>query len=143
LSFLCATFFSYRIRELTEKELAMQVSEAVRKERYYEYTLLRSYKVSFSSQNWLLAWMCLKRACLIFSWNVTQAYLQKLVALQKKTFFKQVAVRCICTLLEVAPHFNFCETLLASTVRNISSSDDVIRWKWKFGNEHTKFSMSF
>ncbi|XP_078177729.1 nucleolar complex-associated protein 3-like [Carex rostrata] len=90
---------SYRIRELTEKELAMQVSEAVRKTRYYEYTLLRSYK----------------------------AYLQKLVALQKKPVFKQVAVRCMCTLLEVAPHFNFCETVLAGTIRNISSSDDVIR----------------
>lgn len=62
-----------------------------------------------------------------FLQNVTQAYLQKLVALQKKALFKQVAVRCICILLEVAPHFNFCETLLAGTIRNISSSDDVIR----------------
>ncbi|KAJ4789323.1 Nucleolar complex protein 3-like protein [Rhynchospora pubera] len=90
---------SYRIRELTDKELAMPVSEAVRKTRYYEYTLLRSYK----------------------------SYLQKLIELQKEAIFKLVAVRCMCTLLEAAPHFNLSEKLLAGTVRNISSSDDVIR----------------
>ncbi|KAJ3694073.1 hypothetical protein LUZ60_009553 [Juncus effusus] len=90
---------SYRIRELTQKELSMQVSEAVRKTRFYEYTLLRSYK----------------------------AYLQKLMFLEKKQYFKQVSVRCICALLEAAPHFNFRETLLIGTVRNISSSDDLIR----------------
>ncbi|KAJ4813085.1 Nucleolar complex 3-like protein [Rhynchospora pubera] len=90
---------SYRIRELTDKELAMPVSEAVRKTRYFEYTLLRSYK----------------------------SYLQKLIELQKEAIFKLVVVRCMCTLLEAAPHFNLSEKLLAGTVRNISSSDDVIR----------------
>ncbi|XP_072978167.1 nucleolar complex-associated protein 3 [Typha angustifolia] len=89
----------YRIRQLTEKELAVQVSEAVRKMRYYEYTLLRSYK----------------------------AYILKLIGLEKQTSFRQVAVRCMCTLLDTAPHFNFRESLLISVVKNISSSDDVVR----------------
>jgi nucleolar complex protein 3 len=37
--------FSYRIRQLTEKELAVEVSKEVKKTRYYEYTLIRCYKV--------------------------------------------------------------------------------------------------
>lgn len=36
---------SYRIRQLTEKELAVEVSKEVKKTRYYEYTLIRCYKV--------------------------------------------------------------------------------------------------
>ncbi|GJN31797.1 hypothetical protein PR202_gb20241 [Eleusine coracana subsp. coracana] len=35
---------SYRIRQLTEKELAVEVSKEVKKTRYYEYTLIRCYK---------------------------------------------------------------------------------------------------
>lgn len=42
--------------------------------------------------------------------------------------FQHVAVRCICTLLEAAPHFNFRENLLGAVVENIGSSDDVIRF---------------
>ncbi|XP_020109414.1 nucleolar complex protein 3 homolog isoform X2 [Ananas comosus] len=89
----------YRIRSPTEKELAMTVSKQVKKMRFYEYTLLSSYK----------------------------AYLLKLLKLEKQSFFHQVAVRCMCTLLDAVPHFNFRESLLASIVKNISSSDDVIR----------------
>ena len=37
---------SYRIRLPTEKELDMKVSKDVKKMRYYESTLLSSYKVS-------------------------------------------------------------------------------------------------
>lgn len=46
---ICALIFfcSYRIRQLTEKELAVEVSKEVKKTRYYEYTLIRSYKVLF------------------------------------------------------------------------------------------------
>ncbi|KAF0922448.1 hypothetical protein E2562_036564 [Oryza meyeriana var. granulata] len=39
---------SYRIRQLTEKEPAVEVSKDVKKMRYCEYTLLRSYKMKES-----------------------------------------------------------------------------------------------
>ncbi|GJN13150.1 hypothetical protein PR202_ga31488 [Eleusine coracana subsp. coracana] len=90
---------SYRIRQLTEKELAVEVSKEVKKTRYYEYTLIRCYKT----------------------------YLQKLVSLEKQRHFYSVAVRCMCALLDTAPHFNFRESLLASVVKNLSSSDDIVR----------------
>ncbi|GKV29310.1 hypothetical protein SLEP1_g38247 [Rubroshorea leprosula] len=89
----------YRIRLPTEKELEMKVSKEVKKMRYYESTLLSAYKV----------------------------YLQRLIALEKQSIFHHVAVRCICTLLDAIPHFNFRENLLDAVVRNIGSSDDVIR----------------
>ncbi|KAF0892020.1 hypothetical protein E2562_012493, partial [Oryza meyeriana var. granulata] len=90
---------SYRIRQLTEKELTVEVSKDVKKMRYYEYTLLRSYKT----------------------------YLQKLISLEKQPNFYTVAVRCMCTLLDTAPHFNFRESILASVVKNLSSPDDAVR----------------
>ncbi|XP_010943335.1 nucleolar complex-associated protein 3 isoform X1 [Elaeis guineensis] len=89
----------YHIRLPTEKELEMTVSKAVQQTRLYESTLLRSYK----------------------------AYLQKLITLDKQTTFHHVAVRCMCSLLDAVPHFNFRESLLANVVKNISSSDDVVR----------------
>ncbi|KAK6230971.1 hypothetical protein QUC31_002489 [Theobroma cacao] len=89
----------YRIRLPTEKELEMKVSKEVKKMRYYESTLLSAYK----------------------------GYLQKLLALEKRPIFHHVVVRCICTLLDAVPHFNFCESLLGAVVRNIGSSDDVVR----------------
>lgn len=88
-----------RIRLPTEKELAMVVSKDVKKTRFYESTLLTAYK----------------------------AYLQKLMALEKVPSFKHVAIRCICTLLEANPRFNFRESLLGVVMNNISSTDDVIR----------------
>ncbi|KAF6154100.1 hypothetical protein GIB67_008110 [Kingdonia uniflora] len=90
---------SYRIRLPTEKELQMNVSKAVKKTQFYESTLLTTYKV----------------------------YLQRLIAFEKKSSFQHVYVRCICTLLEAVPHFNFRGNLLAVVVNNISSTDDVIR----------------
>ncbi|XP_022717551.1 nucleolar complex protein 3 homolog isoform X3 [Durio zibethinus] len=89
----------YRIRLPTEKELEMKVSKEVKKMRYYESTLLSAYK----------------------------GYLQKLLALEKQPIFHHVVVRCICTLLDAVPHFNFRESLLAAVIRNIGSSDDVVR----------------
>lgn len=89
----------YRIRLPTEKELQMKVSKDVKKMRYYESTLLSSYK----------------------------AFLQKLAALEKQSSFQHVAIRCICTLLDAVPHFNFRESLLGIVVRNIGSPDDVVR----------------
>ncbi|CAN6553824.1 unnamed protein product [Malus baccata var. baccata] len=89
----------YRIRLPTEKELEMKVSKDVKKMRLYESTLLSVYK----------------------------AYLQKLAALEKQPSFQHVAFRCICTLLEAAPHFNFRESLLGVVIRNIGSPDDVVR----------------
>ncbi|KAI3510069.1 hypothetical protein L1887_25596 [Cichorium endivia] len=88
-----------RIRLPTDKELAMVVSKDVKKTRFYESTLLTVYK----------------------------AYLQKLMGLEKAPGFKRVAIRCICTLLEANPRFNFRESLLGIVIKNISSTDDVIR----------------
>lgn len=53
--------------------------------------------------------------------------MQKLVSLEQKSVYKRVAVRCICTLLEAVPHFNFRESVIAAVVKNISSTDNVIR----------------
>ncbi|CAN1852829.1 Nucleolar complex-associated protein 3 [Linum perenne] len=89
----------YRIRLPTDKELEMKVSKEVKKTRFYESTLLSTYK----------------------------AYLQRLVTLEKDSKFQHVAVRCICTMLDAAPHFNFWESLLGAVVANISSPDDVVR----------------
>ncbi|XP_048132360.1 nucleolar complex-associated protein 3-like isoform X2 [Rhodamnia argentea] len=89
----------YRIRLPTEKELEMKVSKDVKKMRYYESTLLSAYK----------------------------AYLQKLMVLEKVSLYQHAVVRCICTLLDVVPHFNYRESLVEVVVRNISSSDEVIR----------------
>ncbi|XP_039174024.1 nucleolar complex protein 3 homolog [Eucalyptus grandis] len=89
----------YRIRLPTEKELVMKVSKDVKKMRYYESTLLSAYK----------------------------AYLQKLMVLEKVSLYQHAVVRCICTLLDAVPHFNYCESLVEVVVRNISSSDKVIR----------------
>ncbi|THU50430.1 hypothetical protein C4D60_Mb06t20140 [Musa balbisiana] len=89
----------YRIRLPSEKEMEMTVSKAVHQQRFYESTLLRSYK----------------------------AYLMKLITLEKQPSIRQVAVRCLCSLLDAVPHFNFRESILATVVKNISSSDDTIR----------------
>ncbi|KAK2972020.1 hypothetical protein RJ640_005040 [Escallonia rubra] len=89
----------YRIRLPTEKEQEMIISKTVKKMRFYESTLLSVYK----------------------------AYLQKLIALEQQAVFQHVSFRCICTLLEAVPHFNFRESLLAAVIKNISSPDDVIR----------------
>ncbi|KAB1216922.1 hypothetical protein CJ030_MR4G016065 [Morella rubra] len=89
----------YRIRLPTEKELEMKVSKAVKKTRFYESTLLSTYK----------------------------AYLQKLIVLENKPSFQHVAIRCMCSLLDAVPHFNFRGSLLVAVVRNIGSSDDVVR----------------
>lgn len=56
-----------------------------------------------------------------------QAYLQKLISLEKQPIFSALAVRCMCTLLDTAPHFNFRESILASVARNLSSPDDAVR----------------
>ncbi|GMI85129.1 NucleOlar Complex associated 3 [Hibiscus trionum] len=89
----------YRIRLPTEKELEMKVSKEVKKMRFYESTLLSTYK----------------------------GYLQKLLLLEKQPTFHHVVVRCVCSLLDAVPHFNFRESLLVAVVRNIGSTDDVVR----------------
>ncbi|MCL7039049.1 hypothetical protein MKW94_025299 [Papaver nudicaule] len=89
----------YRIRLPTEKELHITVTKEVKKMRFYESTLLTSYK----------------------------AYLQRLIALQKQSSFQHVAVRCMCSLLDAVPHFNFRQNLLTAVVNNMSSDDEVIR----------------
>lgn len=89
----------YRIRLPTEKELEMKVSKDVKKTRFYESTLLKAYK----------------------------SYLQKLMAFERQSEYSQVSNRCICTLLDAKPHFNYRDNLLSAVVRNISSPDEVVR----------------
>ncbi|EXB53354.1 hypothetical protein L484_016236 [Morus notabilis] len=175
----------YRIRLPTEKELQMKVSKDVQKMRYYESTLLSSYKVHCksliegemygfgSNKKAKVLWRCMLMSVMKILWlernarvfedkemgiedlferakfsaslwaaldkefkgfpftliilNWGDAYLQRLAALEKQSSFQHVAIRCICTLLDAAPHFNFWESLLGVVVRNISSSDDVVR----------------
>ncbi|XP_031373761.1 nucleolar complex protein 3 homolog [Punica granatum] len=89
----------YRIRLPTEKELEMKVSKDVKKMRNYESNFLSTYK----------------------------AYLQKLMALEKVPSYQRTVIRCICVLLDAAPHFNFRESLIEVVTRNLTSSDDVVR----------------
>ncbi|KNA16472.1 hypothetical protein SOVF_088790 [Spinacia oleracea] len=89
----------YRIRLPTEKEQEMVVSKAVKKLRYFETTLLLSYK----------------------------AYLQRLISLQPLPEYNRVAVRCLCTLLDAHPHFNFRENVIPAVVKSLASADDVVR----------------
>ncbi|KAJ4874436.1 nucleolar complex protein 3 like [Raphanus sativus] len=89
----------YRIRLPTDKELEMKVSKDVKKTRFFESTLLKAYK----------------------------SYLQKLMAFERQPVYNQVANRCICTLLDAKPHFNYRDNLLTAVVRNISSPDEVVR----------------
>lgn len=64
-----------------------------------------------------------------FWFNFQQGYLQKLIAVEKDPSYQHVAIRCICTLLDAVPHFNFRESLIEVVTRNLTSSDDVIRFK--------------
>ncbi|MBA0573743.1 hypothetical protein Golob_001004 [Gossypium lobatum] len=120
----------YRIRLPTEKELEMKVSKEVKKMRFYESTLLSAYKVVEAlvyCEDMLWAFQLLAGFI---------GYLQKLLALEKQPRFHHVVVRCICTLLDAVPHFNFRESLLVAVVRNIGSSDDVVS-EGKHGGEAT------
>ncbi|XP_021774492.1 nucleolar complex protein 3 homolog [Chenopodium quinoa] len=89
----------YRIRLPTEKEQEMVISKAVKKMRFFESTLLFSYK----------------------------AYLQRLFTLQPLPEFNRVAVRCLCTLLDAHPHFNFRQNIIPAVVKCLASADDVVR----------------
>jgi len=77
------------------------------------------------------------KMCVFFFLSCCQAYLQRLVALEKKPLFQHVAVRCICSLLDANPHFNFRESLLEATIRNISSTDEAIRFYCIFAVDHS------
>ncbi|KAL3685934.1 hypothetical protein R1sor_003956 [Riccia sorocarpa] len=88
----------YRIRPPTEKELEMVVSKEVRRVRDFESALLRYY----------------------------QTYIQFIVRSAKSRSKRMTALKCICTLLEAVPHFNFRESLLKAVVPRLMSSDDDI-----------------
>lgn len=70
-----------------------------------------------------------------------QAYLQKLIALEQQAAFQRVAIRCICTLLEAVPHFNFRQSLLAAVIKNIGSPDDVTRLSIYFALHNLYFHL--
>lgn len=89
----------YRVRLPTEKELEMKVSKEIKKMRDYESTLLRCY----------------------------QTFLQKLITLGKGSSLQQIAVRCMCILLEAIPHFNYRDSLLAAVIMHMSSIEDLNR----------------
>lgn len=50
------------------------------------------------------------------------------MTLEGQASFQHVVVRCICTLLDAVPHFNFHESLLAAVIKHIGSYDDVVRF---------------
>eukprot|EP00252_Welwitschia_mirabilis_P011572 TRINITY_DN25857_c0_g1_i1.p1 TRINITY_DN25857_c0_g1~~TRINITY_DN25857_c0_g1_i1.p1 ORF type:complete len:838 (+),score=199.89 TRINITY_DN25857_c0_g1_i1:191-2704(+) len=89
----------YRIRLPTEKEMQTKVSKEVKKLRDYEAALLKYY----------------------------QKYLQSLIVLSKGSDIMQLAVRCLCILLEANPHFNYRESLLSAVVPQMNSIDDTNR----------------
>ncbi|CAM8992703.1 unnamed protein product [Rhodiola kirilowii] len=89
----------YRIRLPTDKELEMKVSKVVKKTRFYESTLLSAFK----------------------------AYLQGLISLEQELPFQHVVIRCLCSLLEAVPHFNFRGILIKAVVEKMGSADDVVR----------------
>ncbi|CAM8995964.1 unnamed protein product [Rhodiola kirilowii] len=89
----------YRIRLPTDKELEMKVSKVVKKTRFYESTLLSVFK----------------------------AYLQGLISLEQELPFQHVVIRCLCSLLEAVPHFNFRGILIKAVVEKMGSADDVVR----------------
>lgn len=62
---------SYRIRLPTEKELEMKVSKDVKKMRFYESTLLSSYKVSIPFFKCLLCTKCSLNASF---WSMVEQY---------------------------------------------------------------------
>lgn len=57
-----------------------------------------------------------------------QAYLQRLISLQPLPEYNRVAVRCLCTLLDAHPHFNFRENVIPAVVKSLASADDVVRF---------------
>lgn len=59
------------------------------------------------------------------------------MALEKQPLFQHIVVRCICTLLDANPHFNFRESLLDATVRNISSTNEAIRSSCNYAVGHS------
>lgn len=89
----------YRVRLPTEKELEMKVSKEIKKMRDYESTLLKCY----------------------------QTFLQKLITLGKGSSLHQIAVRCMCILLEAIPHFNYRDSLLGAVIPHMSSIEDLNR----------------
>ncbi|KAG7590682.1 CCAAT-binding factor [Arabidopsis suecica] len=58
--------------------------------------------------------------------TLLKAY-KKLIRFEKLSVYNQIANRCLCTLLEAVPHFNYRDNLLIAVVRNISSPDEVVR----------------
>lgn len=88
----------YRIRLPTDKELEMQVSKEIRKLRDFESALLRHY----------------------------QTYVQTLIQAAKSRPRRQIALRCMCSLLDAAPHFNYRDSLLKAIVPRMMSQEDEI-----------------
>ncbi|CAO3592363.1 unnamed protein product [Absidia cylindrospora] len=89
----------YRIRTLTEKETAIQVTKDVKKLRQYEQALLHNYGLYLKDLNTLLS----KRNTEI---DASMAV---------------VATRCLCELLTTHPHFNFRLELMVSIVARMST----------------------
>lgn len=90
----------YRIRLPTEKELEVVVSKDVRKLRDFETALLKHY----------------------------QKYVQTLIRAAKSPARRITSLKCMCALLEAAPHFNYRDSMLKAVVpRTMSFDDDISR----------------
>eukprot|EP01023_Acetabularia_acetabulum_P004333 TRINITY_DN11801_c0_g2_i1.p1 TRINITY_DN11801_c0_g2~~TRINITY_DN11801_c0_g2_i1.p1 ORF type:complete len:859 (+),score=152.31 TRINITY_DN11801_c0_g2_i1:104-2578(+) len=90
----------YRIRPPTEQELQIKQKKEVQKVRNYENKLLANY----------------------------QKYLQYLLEHSKKSgTLCEISVRCLCGMLERAPHFNYTHDILQAIVQQMGGKDPNIR----------------
>ncbi|KAH9603623.1 hypothetical protein KSS87_006508 [Heliosperma pusillum] len=106
----------YRIRLPTEKEQQMVLTKFQKKLRFFESTLLSSYKSK-------AVFSC----AFAGAYEAPEAFIQRLISLLHLPEFHRVAVRCLCTLLDAHPHFNYREYLMQPVVEYLNSSDDVVR----------------
>lgn len=59
---------------------------------------------------------------------MVQKYVQTLIRSAKSPARRLTALKCMCGLLEAAPHFNYRDSMLKSMVPRMMSFDDEIRF---------------
>jgi nucleolar complex protein 3 len=59
--------------------------------------------------------------------HLVQTYVQTLIQAAKSRPRRQIALRCMCSLLDAAPHFNYRDSLLKAIVPRMMSQEDEIR----------------
>lgn len=62
--------------------------------------------------------------------HLIQKYVQTLIRAAKSPARRLTALKCMCGLLEAAPHFNYRDSMLKSMVPRMMSFDDEVRLVW-------------